>query len=930
MKSEPSAIASLIFSLLRRNRDYLNSYKMNNNRSSSKLIGCCKLSFFLAMVVINPVVAEELNNLSGGDDKPYSLKGQSRLQRQAIKSQFSISAKDLLVQNTEDEEIIEVTRIRLNQTDSGLQIILETATGQQLVPLILPEGNNLIIDILDATLALPTGNEFRETNPAEGIVEIAVTQADATSIQVIITGENNAPTAEVIPSERDLILGVTPEATAQTEAAEEIQIISTRREEPLSEVPRSITVIEREEIERQTIISNDIGDLLGTTVPGFAPPNQNRNTRGQTLRGREALILIDGIPVNSNFRVNRQELRSIDSSAVERIEVTNGPTAIFGGQGTGGVINIITRQAPTEGVDFDQRAGLNTSFSNLDADSLGNNFQATVAGVDNNVDYVFNFSQESIGSFFDGEGDRIADEASLSDTLSFNVLGKVGVNIGENQRLQFSTNYFNSRRDTNFIASFDTFATPGRQKAEAEELEDLDREDNPKDVNFLVSAVYSNENVLGGDLQFQIYYIDTLARGEFADGRPIPFGGREVSLEFFPTLFQSRLENQRWGTRLQLDTPFTQDESLGLLWGVDYTSERNIQLTDLFDEDLFVQEQQLRKIDELEFTPPYFVNNLGLFAQLKWEATDSLILSGGVRYENISVSIDDYTPTAVRNNQIVEGTPVEGGDQNPDDFVFNGGIVYNFTNNVGVFASIGQGFFIPDIGRALRRPGEEFVSVDDGLELTEPIKVTEYEIGFRGNFDNVQFTLAGFFNYSDNGSSLTPDEETGLLELERSPQRIYGVEATLDWQPRESWLIGTSFGWSEGENDPDDDGDYFPLNSGEIAPWRLTAYVENQTLPGWRNRLQFFYVGDRDRAFDEGVEDFPIESYLLVDLISRISIGRGELQIGVENLFNNQYFPASSQFVGGLSNPLAPDLPFDQNYSAGRGTTVRILYNARF
>ncbi|VEP12970.1 conserved hypothetical protein [Hyella patelloides LEGE 07179] len=217
--------------------------------------------------------------------------------------------------------------------------------------------------------------------------------------------------------------------------------------------------------------------------------------------------------------------------------------------------------------------------------------------------------------------------------------------------------------------------------------------------------------------------------------------------------------------------------------------------------------------------------------------------------------------------------------------------------------------------------------MDTGLELTEPSKVTEYELGFRGNFDNVQFTVSGFFNYSDNGSSLTPNEETGLLELERSPQRIYGVEASLNWQPSQAWLIGTTFGWSEGENDPEDDGDFLPLNSGEIPPWSLTAFVENETLPGWRNRLRFSYVGDRETAFDEGVDGFPIESYLLVDLISRVSIGAGELQIGVENLFNNQYFPASSQFLGGTSNPNIPDFPFDENFRAGRGTTLSVLYS---
>ena len=879
-------------------------------------------SLIAAITVIQPATAEKTNNQS----EHSSLSTSNRINQKSYQQVLTSALK--LVQNTTQQGVVEVTGVQLNQSDDGLEVILETPTGQQPVPLILPEGNNLIIDLLDATLALPIGNEFRETNPAPGIDEVAVTQIDSNSIRITISGAENVPSAEIIPSQRNLVLEVTPEATAQTEPVDEIEVISTRRrEEPLSQVPRSITIIEREEIERQTTISNDLGDLLGNTVPGFSPPNQLRTTRGQTLRGREPLILIDGVPVSSNFRINRQELRSIDAGAVERIEVTNGPTAIYGGQGTGGVINIITRKAPEAGVEFDLRGGLNTSLSNLDGDSLGNTFQGTVAGTDNNVDYVFNFSQEYIGSFFDADGDRIAGEASLSDTLSFNVLGKVGVDLGENQRFQFTTNYFNSRRDTDFVTSFDTFATPGRQKSQAEEIEGLDREDNPEDENFLASAVYSNENILGGDLEFQLYYLDTTARGEFADGRPIPFGGQEISFEFFPTLFQSRLENERWGTRLQLDTPITKNENLSLLWGLDYTNEENTQLTDLFDEDTFDGEQELDKIEELEFTPTYSIDNFGLFTQLKWEATDKLVFNGGVRYENISVDVDDYTPVAVEDNEFVAGTPVEGGELNPDDFVFNAGVVYNITNELNVFTSIDQGFFIPDVGRVLRRPG--FTSVESGFELTEPVKVTEYELGFRSNFDKVQFTLAGFFNYSDNGSSLTPNSE-GLLELERAPQRVYGVEATLDWQPSESWLLGTTLGWSEAENDPDDDGNYLPLNSGEISPLQLTAYVENETLPGWRNRIQLSYVGNRDRAFDEGVENFPIESYTLVDLISSIAIGPGELQLGVENLFNNQYFPVTSQYLGGLNDSSAPDFYFDQNYNAGRGTTLRALYKASF
>ncbi|MBE9168881.1 AMIN domain-containing protein [Pleurocapsales cyanobacterium LEGE 06147] len=50
--------------------------------------------------------------------------------------------------------IAEVTAVKFNPTQQGLQIVLETAAEEErLVPLILQEGEDLIIDILDTTLA---------------------------------------------------------------------------------------------------------------------------------------------------------------------------------------------------------------------------------------------------------------------------------------------------------------------------------------------------------------------------------------------------------------------------------------------------------------------------------------------------------------------------------------------------------------------------------------------------------------------------------------------------------------------------------------------------------------------------------------------------------------------------------------------------------
>ena len=48
-----------------------------------------------------------------------------------------------------NQRVRKVTGVELNQTNSELEVILKTAAGRErLVPLILPEGNNLVDELL--------------------------------------------------------------------------------------------------------------------------------------------------------------------------------------------------------------------------------------------------------------------------------------------------------------------------------------------------------------------------------------------------------------------------------------------------------------------------------------------------------------------------------------------------------------------------------------------------------------------------------------------------------------------------------------------------------------------------------------------------------------------------------------------------------------
>ncbi len=181
----------------------------------------------------------------------------------------------------------------------------------------------------------------------------------------------------------------------------------------------------------------------------------------------------------------------------------------------------------------------------------------------------------------------------------------------------------------------------------------------------------------------------------------------------------------------------------------------------------------------------------------------------------------------------------------------------------------------------------------------------------------MQMSLAAFYNTSDLGISFQPVGNTGRLELIRAPERIYGLEATVDWQPEKTWSIGGTATYIEGEYE-DEKEDYIAIDSSRISPVKLTAYLENQTTSKWSNRLQLLYSGNRDRAFEDGSDGGPISSYVTLDYISTIQVGNGLLQVKVENLLNNEYFPVLSQYLAGFGA--------DSSNYAARGLTVSVNY----
>ncbi len=802
----------------------------------------------------------------------------------------------------------QITAVSLESTDAGVEVVLETAAGELAAPTTTTAGNALLVEIPNAVLRLPSGEAFEQFDPMAGIALVSVTALPDDRVQVAITGTDAPPTVVTRTTATGLTLTLQPSAAGSMATAIDgglqIVVTATRTAEDLQNLPRSVTVITRDDIEQQSALTSDFRNILGNLVPGFGPPTSVATPRSviQNLRGRSTTILFNGIPLTGNYGLDR-ELRALDPSTVERVEVVRGPTAVYGSQATGGVINIITRAPANTPMQVTIAPEIDGNFRDP-SDSLGHGLQLGVSGDSGEVDYVFSLRRQQTGAAFDAEGDRIPETSGggVIDATSYAFLGSMDYRFATDQELRLTLSFYDGRQDTAFLSDPAVNQEPGIQKARPLAV-NLEREDTDLagDRSLTAGLSYSHDNLWGSRLQGNLYYRDYTSIVGFSDFR----GG------FFDVIGRQRATGDKWGAQVQVETPLWDAGAASLLWGVDYVNENNVAPFEIFDPVAFDTRNTLQKVGDRTFVPPYSLEQLGLFAQLQWDVSDRFRLSGGLRHERIGLQVNDYTTFF--------GDAITGGSQNFDATVFNLGTSYDLTSEITAFASFAQGFSVPSLGGVLRNPPAGFVSVGDGLRLAEPVTVNNYEIGLRGNWPGVQASLAGFYNTSALGEDYA--FVGGISQLVRAPERIYGVEATVDWQLTDTWTLGGTLGWTEGENDESDTGDYLPISTFRIQPLKLTAYLENETLPGWRNRVQALYSASRDRAFAQGVDSVGITDYFVVDLVSQVAVGPGTLQVGVQNLFNTQYFPVQSQFLSGFNEIFN---------AAGAGRTFRLGYRVQF
>ncbi|MEM6612989.1 MAG: TonB-dependent siderophore receptor [Cyanobacteria bacterium P01_C01_bin.72] len=830
--------------------------------------------------IVSPVCAEVQGSpkgFAGASQGAEEIGGQGRKggqggQRDIVEVK-SISplqvgtAVDLMAQG-----VTRVTGVKVIQTEEGLELILQTVTGsERLVPLILPEGNDLVIDILDATLAFAIRNGVEELNPAPGINRITVNKFDDTSIRVTITGENQAPSAEVMIGRDDLVLSISPEgATTESEVAEDIDVIATgtvvedgykvdnastatRTDTPIRDIPQSIQVVPQQVLEDRNVRTltealETVSGVASGSRPYGGAPITFRIIRGFDQAGSGVVNYRNGLPDGDFFILS-------PIGTIEQVEVLKGPASVLFGAGEpGGIVNTVTKKPLSEPFyELAFEAG-NEALYQPSIDLSG------PLNSDRTLLYRFIASYQGSSDF-----------QEFSDTRLTTIAPSITWQLGEQTNLDLYYEFTNLNGEpaagfSNAVLLNDGSLTPRDFATYYPELQSLDVDSH--------KFGYTLEHEFNDNLQLRNNVAINLTRF----GEDIATGFTLVDDSFLLINPSTAVfDRENYFAQIELVSKFeTGAISHQVLAGFDFNRSSNV--GDRINADTPVPLLDIRNPNYDIETPTFSTRNTfslfdlkrdsyGLYLQDQIAFTDNLKLLVGGRYDWVSTEFegDIVTPEEVVTLPTV----------NDDAFSPRIGLVYQPSQHVSLYGSFARSFFS--------------VSGFDNLNpdaVFDPTRGTQYEIGVKTEFfDNrLSATLAAYDLTRTN--VLTPNPEDPNFFIQTGEQRSRGIELDINGEILPGWDVTFAYALTDAEITEDNSfsvGNKLPnVPENQVSLW-TTYEIQQGTLEGLGFGLGLFYIDKRQGNLDNS---FQLEDYFRTDAALFYRRGRLSTAINMRNIFD--------------------------------------------
>lgn len=776
----------------------------------------------------------------------------------------------LLTQN-DSNNLTEVIGVQLEKTAIGLQILLKTKTGQKLVPLVLPEGTKLVIDILDATLALAQGDEFRQVKPSPGVKEISLTQVDASNIRLTITGDQQTPSVEIVPSNQDLILSVFPQGVeqAQNDEIEVIDIVVTaqKTEENLQDVPLSITALSEQQLE-----DGNIQSLRGVadSTPNFSilDAADSRYFLYYSVRGfsnfnftnRDAVAFyIDDVPYDYGGFLDQ------DLVDLERVEILRGPQNIlYGRSAIAGVVNTITRK-PSDKLEF---LG-NVSYGNF------NSFQAKASVSAPIVDDKLGFRLSGSYNSRDGFIENIAQDNTVDDQSGGNGRGKLLWTPHEDWEITLN-------------GSFESYRDGGPALIPLERNDPFTTEQNINGFGDFDANAQALKVAYEGN-KFNATSITSRRSSEVDQESDLDFTA--IDAGSFINQFDSNIFSQE----IRFQSPAATEKLRWLVGGYfesrEFDSRDNGFLIGDDAADLFQLPGGSSILSDADTTE----TTIATFGQVDYRPIKPLTLTAALRYESNDAELDFLE----NNITFADGTVfpnfrVENIESDSDALLPRLAVEYKLTPDILTYASITAGY---------RPAGVNFAADDDVEEVLSfgRERSINYELGFKSSWYNnlLIFNAAVFHNDVDDFQVVIFDQFLQADSIDNADAAITGAEFELKATPVKGFDIMAGFGLVDTDFTDFTNsitGEDFSDNNLLFTPgYTFNIAAQYRTSSGIVSRLEM--VGSGAVFFNEE-NTLSSEPYTIFNGLLGYEFGKNGVYFFANNIFDREYVTTAFEGFG--------------------------------
>jgi iron complex outermembrane recepter protein len=817
--------------------------------------------------------AEELSSEGGFTSSPLSAVGTlsvGRASPQNLHSSIPTLLSDLEQPATTiadwiaqiEASLVQITEVRVEVTETGLQVILETAGGSLDVPETRSLGNALIADISNAAIA----EEFSQAEPIEGIALVSVTSLPGDRVRVAITGTDATPVAEMRSEAQELVLAVTLGHAETVTEEDAIQVVvtgeqeegynpsdtsvGTRTDTPLRDIPQSIQVIPQEVLRDQN--ANNLTEALrNASGVAITLPSENQARPGFAIRGFETTARSSSNFLRDGIRDGGDIVTEIPN--IERIEVLRGPASVlYGGANPGGTINLVTEQP------------LRDPFYAIEA-TIGN-FDFYQGAIDlsgplndsRTVLYRLNAVYQDRGSFVD-----------LYERNYFAIAPVVSFEIGDRTRLILEGEYL--ERSSSLYEGLPAVGTV-LPNPNGEIPHDRFLGEPNRNLNISLSRIgYRLEHQFSDN-----WLLQNAFRARLQRNRP--------ENEFFLNNSGLAADNRTFNrTIANQDTDFDDYDLVTYLTGEFSTGSIGHQLivgVDLSSSYLFFERFGPSEPAPIDVFNPVYGQPVGPF---------SFQFDGETLTRSLGIYVQDQVTLAENLKLLLGGRfdlfersdrfLADETEQTGDAFSPRLGIVYQPIQPISLYASYSRSF-------------DPVTGIAFGGDSFQPERGTQYEVGVKTDVnDRLSATLALYDLTRSN--LLTADPVNSGFSIQTGEQRSRGVELNIQGEILPGWNIIAGYAYTDAEITEDNT---FPVgnrppNVPENSFNLWTSYeIQSGDLRGLGLGLGLFYVGERQGDFENS---FQLPSYLRTDAAIFYRRDQFRAALNFKNLFDVDYFEAT-------------------------------------